>query len=562
MATNDKYDRQLRLWGANGQRRLGETTVVLLQATAVGCEVLKNLVLPGVGAFRVVDSAPHVSREDAAANFFAPLSSSVGAPQLSRAQVAAEYLKELNGDVEGDFVHVPDVLAVDYDGLLADASSGGARRVLVVASDLEPPALDRVARSCDRLQVPLVVVQAYGLLGAVRLQTPLLPLINPKPRDTVPDLRLASPFPALRQLADSIDLSALENHQHGHIPYPILLLKAVDQWRAAKRNGGGGAAESGLPATFQEKQEFQATIKPMARNFDAELNFQEAVQNAYLAYTSRELDLEHLTRLRDATAAAVNGGDGSGGDLSSSSNAAPSTVSFHAMLQGLEKFYAKNGRAPLQGTIPDMTASTDLYVQLQRLYLQQARDDWNEMRALTSPSAVSDEDLTTFCQNVFDLDVLRTRPVHRSWSESTAPDDVCEDLSMATMEGDEREDQVPLLWGLGLDACRLFFLKNGRYPGVLENWEPDVPELQAFIVEMARKYKLQDNDLIQKTLLRSTDYASELARYGNAEVHNIASLVGGVASQEAVKIITGQYVPLDNTYIYNGIASTGCVYRF
>jgi amyloid beta precursor protein binding protein 1 len=232
------------------------------------------------------------------------------------------------------------------------------------------------------------------------------------------------------------------------------------------------------------------------------------------------------------------------------------------MLQGLEKFYAKNGRAPLQGTIPDMTASTDLYVQLQRLYLQQARDDWNEMRALTSPSAVSDEDLTTFCQNVFDLDVLRTRPVHRSWSESTAPDDVCEDLSMATMEGDEREDQVPLLWGLGLEACRLFFLKNGRYPGVLENWEPDVPELQAFIVEMARKYKLQDNDLIQKTLLRSTDYASELARYGNAEVHNIASLVGGVASQEAVKIITGQYVPLDNTYIYNGIASTGCVYRF
>jgi amyloid beta precursor protein binding protein 1 len=565
MATTDKYDRQLRLWGANGQRCLGETTVILLQATAVGCEVLKNLVLPGVGAFRVVDSA-QVSREDASSNFFAPSSSSGGLhpQQPSRAQVVVEYLQELNDDVKGDFVHVPDLLGIDYDDLLADAAISGTRNVLVVASDLEPPVMDRVSRACDRLRLSLIVVQSYGLLGTVRLQTTLLPLLDPKPRDTVPDLRLASPFPALRQLADSIDLSSLENHQHGHIPYPILLLKAMEEWRGTAKERGGTVRL--LPATFAEKQEFQATIRAMARNFDAELNFQEAVQNAYLAYTSRELDLEHLTRLRDATAAAAgasNGGASGGGGSSSSSNVAPSSVvSFHVMLQGLDKFYAKNGRAPLQGTIPDMTASTDLYVQLQRLYLQQARDDWNEILALTNASVASDEDLTRFCQNVFDLDLLHTRALHQVWSEAVAPDDVCEDLAMATMEGDEREDQIPLLWGLGLDACRLFFLRNGRYPGVLQNWEPDVTELQAFIVDVVHKYKLQDNDLIRSTLLRNTDYASELARYGNAEIHNIASLIGGVASQEAVKIITGQYVPLDNTYIYNGIASTGGVYRF
>lgn len=43
MATNDKYDRQLRLWGAAGQRALGETTIVLVNATASGTETLKNL---------------------------------------------------------------------------------------------------------------------------------------------------------------------------------------------------------------------------------------------------------------------------------------------------------------------------------------------------------------------------------------------------------------------------------------------------------------------------------------------------------------------------------------
>ena len=41
MAT--KYDRQLRLWGASGQRALGETCIVLINATASGTETLKNL---------------------------------------------------------------------------------------------------------------------------------------------------------------------------------------------------------------------------------------------------------------------------------------------------------------------------------------------------------------------------------------------------------------------------------------------------------------------------------------------------------------------------------------
>ncbi len=45
----NKYDRQIRLWGQSGQRRLGEAKVALLGASGAGIEALKNLVLPGVG---------------------------------------------------------------------------------------------------------------------------------------------------------------------------------------------------------------------------------------------------------------------------------------------------------------------------------------------------------------------------------------------------------------------------------------------------------------------------------------------------------------------------------
>ena len=36
--------------------------------------------------------------------------------------------------------------------------------------------------------------------------------------------------------------------------------------------------------------------------------------------------------------------------------------------------------------------------------------------------------------------------------------------------------------------------------------------------------------------------STELCRLNHSENHNIASIMGGVGSQEAVKMITGQYV--------------------
>ena len=47
MATDNKYDRHLRLWGGSGQKALMEANILLVNAGATGTETLKNLVLPG-----------------------------------------------------------------------------------------------------------------------------------------------------------------------------------------------------------------------------------------------------------------------------------------------------------------------------------------------------------------------------------------------------------------------------------------------------------------------------------------------------------------------------------
>jgi amyloid beta precursor protein binding protein 1 len=105
-----KYDRQLRLWAASGQQALEESRVLLVnsdgswgdQGTGVsgvaGVETLKNLVLPGIGGFTIVDPAV-VTEPDLGVNFFLE-SESLG---KSRAEETCRLLRELNPDVEGSF---------------------------------------------------------------------------------------------------------------------------------------------------------------------------------------------------------------------------------------------------------------------------------------------------------------------------------------------------------------------------------------------------------------------------------------------------------------------------
>ena len=55
--------------------------------------------------------------------------------------------------------------------------------------------------------------------------------------------------------------------------------------------------------------------------------------------------------------------------------------------------------------------------------------------------------------------------------------------------------------------------------------------------------------------------AEEVARASGGELHNISAMMGGMVSQEVIKIITKQYIPIDNTCILDGITSRTQVLR-
>ena len=77
-----------------------QSSVCLLGSNNLGTETLKNLILPAIGSFTIVDDKI-VDGSDVGSNFFL-LPSNLG---HSRAEAATILLSELNGQVKGNFVN-------------------------------------------------------------------------------------------------------------------------------------------------------------------------------------------------------------------------------------------------------------------------------------------------------------------------------------------------------------------------------------------------------------------------------------------------------------------------
>lgn len=63
-----KYDRQIRLWGAESQQRIRESKVLIVGFCGIAAEVVKNLVLAGANI--VVADIKTVQEQDLGCNFF------------------------------------------------------------------------------------------------------------------------------------------------------------------------------------------------------------------------------------------------------------------------------------------------------------------------------------------------------------------------------------------------------------------------------------------------------------------------------------------------------------
>ncbi|KAI9138832.1 NEDD8-activating enzyme E1 regulatory subunit [Paraphysoderma sedebokerense] len=525
-----KYDRQLRLWASTGQTALEMARVLLINGTATGTEILKNLVLPGVGSFTVLDNTK-VEVEDLGNNFF------VRADDLgrSKAETVTELLCELNEDVDGQAVVEDPVELIENN-----PSFFSSFTLIVVTGFLSPSALLKLSKICDTntpKPIPMIVVRTCGFVGLFRTVVKEHPVVETHP-ENVKDLRLDAPWPELIEFVNSFpQFEAIDSMQYSHLPYVVILLRYLLQWRQKYNKS--------LPETRDEKDSFRNLVKSGIRQEKATdlENWNEAVSNVHRVF-SRTIVPSDVTKLFNDPKCSEET------DISGLDN-------FWVIARAVKSFVEHEGQGflPLSGKVPDMKADTETFVKLQMIYRQKAQSDFecvkSKVQKLLSQTSkptdtISDDDILTFCKNSPFVTVLRMSSLESEYSAGAK-------LGVKIARKLENHDNHVSIYVL-FRAVDLFYETHKRYPAAhVDEIDTDTPLLKRSVNEVLKTMDIPPNADTASVL---DEWVQEFARAGTSELHNIAAFFGGVGSQEVIKLITQQYIPASNTFIFNGIDST------
>lgn len=519
-----QYDRQLRLWGDHGQSALENGHICLVNATALGTEVLKSIVLPGVGAITIVDDK-NVSDEDIGSNFFLECSSK----GLNRGSEALRLLLELNPAVQGHAVQEPP------DQILKENPDFFKSFSVVIATSLGETTIKDLAQHLWDVNVPLILCRSVGFLGSFRIQMREHAVIETHPDNEQTDLRLDGPFQALSDYLDSFDIDAVDLKDHGHIPWIVIIYKAVKKWQVNNQNC--------WPMSRKEKNEVKTIIQDFIRRDENDIpineeNFEEAIRavNTALMPTYLPVKIQELLYCSAAT------------------NLTKESTPFWIMCSALRGFVEGEGKGklPVKGVLPDMTASTDHYIKLQNLYRTQASMDaeivYRKVQQIVAQlhcETISETDVKLFCRHAHDLHLI-------SGSNITSEYQLTSSVASFIARHLEEPD-VMMVHYILLRAAELFLSEHCRAPG---DWEPegDIAKLKVCVTKL-----LSD---VSCSPFPKDDHIHEMCRYGGAEVHSVSAFLGGCVAHEAIKIVTKQYKPVNNTFIYDAASTNTATFTF
>ncbi|KAF5398745.1 Amyloid beta protein binding protein 1 [Paragonimus heterotremus] len=589
-----RYDRQLRLWGDHGQFAIENAKVCLIRSGAMGAEILKNLVLPGIGSFTIVDNSI-VRDEDLGCNFFL----SEHDLHKPKAKAVTEYLLELNEAVNGNYV------VEDFADLIENDPQFFLGFSIIIVTDAREWLLIRLSRILQASSIPLVICFSVGVIGYLRVSAIEHVIIESHPDSTRPDVRLDMPPAGLVEMANEIVLETMPAEQLSRVPWLIVVHLFVQKF--IEKYGH-------FPQNHKEKLDLRQMIHRAGVDLTSRLrerepnlessfvleNFQEACRAVNTAVCPTEIPTDVRDLLDDdrCTNAAIMFPSTNGathalpkpfstiqpmshrqpGCQTTIHCAIPSTTTFWRLVCALKDFvqHEGEGQLPIRGSLPDMTSDSKRYLRLLSIYRE--RSEWAVERLssrLTQFPDITLQDIRLFVKNAAFLRVVRCRSFEEEMKLSPARS---EDLALIPTH----EDNDAMLWYLVLRGACSFLSETGRWPGSAVPYttpfkpsrsplspsyvqpemedgngsqgstdethviETDLPAFHSHLRRVLRAFGIAPSRV-------SLDYVNELCRFGGGELHSVVAFMGGVVAQEVIKLITHQFVPITKPLIYNAI---------
>ena len=392
---------------------------------------------------------------------------------------------------------------------------------------------------------------------------------HPDPASTQ-DLRLLNPWPELLEFLEekTRNLNLLSDHDHGHVPYLLILLHFLKIWKASH--------SAQVPVNYAEKKEFKALVESGARRENSEggeENFDEAAAAV----------------LKSLNPPSISSGLREVFEADDGQNLTPTSANFWIIVNAIRKFHdSHNGILPLPGALPDMKAQSSDYIELQNIYKAKARSDLAEVtetircseQEIGTKVTIAQAEIEAFCKNAQFVKLIHGRPIRVA--KCTAEIDWSDRAKALSQELHDPDSLLPIYFAfLALDRYhddidRIQKLRNpaddqhlpditaGR---VISGAIPPLPTFAEsahfFTPAVDPEHDPKPWPRFDTPEARTTfdNVVKELDRADGGELHNIAALTGGMVAQEVIKVITKQYVPVDNTCVFDGIASKTAVFK-
>lgn len=225
------------------------------------------------------------------------------------------------------------------------------------------------------------------------------------------------------------------------------------------------------------------------------------------------------------------------------------------------QFHEAHSALPLPGAVPDMKARSADYIRLQSIYRSKARADAAEVlggvraleeRLARAPPRVAESEVEAFCKSAGHVKLVRGRPFHVARrGERLAWGDRARAVAAALAD----PDSLALLY--------VAFLARDRCASARA---ADAAELAGVAHALIDDLLGEAGEALAEPAYGEVRAAAgricaEMARAGGAELHNVAALTGGMVAQEVIKVVTKQYIPVDNTCLFDGVLSKSAVLR-
>ncbi|KAJ2948591.1 hypothetical protein O0L34_g7845 [Tuta absoluta] len=150
-AEAEQYDRQIRLWGLESQKRLRASKVLLIGLGGLGAEIAKNIILSGVKSICLLDNEK-LTEIDLYSQFLAP-PDKIGE---NRAEVSLQRARALNPMVD---------ISSETKGVDELQDSFFAQYDIVVATGLKQEQLERINNICRDNNKKFLCGDVWGMFG-------------------------------------------------------------------------------------------------------------------------------------------------------------------------------------------------------------------------------------------------------------------------------------------------------------------------------------------------------------------------------------------------------------